>query len=237
MNNHATHSYVLVHGAWHGSWVWQDVAAGLRAAGHDVTTPTLTGLGERRHLGKDVGLDTHIEDVLAHIEMEGLTNVTLVGWSYGGMVTTGVLARIPDKINAMIYLDAYVPTDGKAMFDYASPKLQAALEQCKVSNQSLPPLPVEMLGLTDPAHVRLVTERLVHQPWRTIYQPVKALKHWPDMPIAYIRCTRFDPSPFADFLEAMKQDPKVRTDVIDTGHSCMLIDPDETVRLLVNYAH
>ncbi len=235
MNNHATHSYVLVHGAWHGSWVWQDVAAGLRAAGHDVTTPTLTGLGERRHLGKDVGLDTHIEDVLAHIEMEGLTNVTLVGWSYGGMVITGVLARIPDKVKAMIYLDAFVPADGKALVDYVSADFSSAWEQPKADNQPLPPLPLGALGVSEPAHIRLVTSRLVHQPWRTFYQPVKALKHWPDIPIAYIRCTGFDPSPFGHFEEALRKDPKVRTDVIDTGHSCMLTEPDETIRLLDKY--
>ncbi|MET1029011.1 MAG: alpha/beta hydrolase [Dongiaceae bacterium] len=235
MNAHATHTYVLIHGGWHGGWVWRDVAAGLRAAGHDVTTPTLTGLGERRHIAQNADLETHIEDVLAHIEMEGLTNVTLVGWSYGGSVITGVLARIPEKIKAMIYLDAFVPTDGKALADYVTPELLAAWEPHKAADKPLLPLPVDMLGLEDPAHVNLVTARLVHQPWRTFYQPVKALKHWPDIPIAYIRCTGFEPSPFAYFEDVMKKDPKVRTDVIETGHSCMLTEPDETIRLLDKY--
>jgi len=235
MNDHATHTYVLIAGAWHGGWVWRDVAAGLRAAGHDVTTPTLTGLGDRRHLGKDVDLDTHIEDVLAHIEMEGLTNITLVGWSYGGMVITGVLARIPDKVKAMIYLDAFVPADGKALVDYVPAEFPSAWEPFKAANKPFPPLSLEMLGVSGPAYTGLVTPRLVHQPWRTFYQPVKALKDWPDIPIAYIRCSGFDPSPFGHFEEVMRQDPKVRTDVIETGHSCMLTEPDETIRLLDKY--
>src|SRR5208283_3726244 len=95
-------TYVLLHGAWHGGWVWRDVASGLRAMGHAVTTPTLTGLGERRHVGNDTAdLATHIEDVVAHIEMEELQDITLVGWSYGGMVVTGALARIPHRIKSL----------------------------------------------------------------------------------------------------------------------------------------
>jgi pimeloyl-ACP methyl ester carboxylesterase len=115
MKNHASHTYVLIAGAWHGGRIWQEAADGLRALGHKVTTPTLTGLGERRHFGHNVDLDTHIEDVVAHIEMENLKDVTLVGWSYGGMVITGARARIHPKIKAMIYLDTFVPHDGKAL--------------------------------------------------------------------------------------------------------------------------
>ena len=141
MTNHATHTYVLIAGAWHGGWVWRQVAAGLRAIGHEVTAPTLTGLGERRHIGENVDLDTHIEDVIAHIEMEGLTNVTLVGWSYGGMVITGVLARIPEKIKAMIYLDAFVPANGKALVDYVPPATRAAWDKVKEADGLLPRCP------------------------------------------------------------------------------------------------
>jgi len=109
MNLKTQHTYVLIAGAWHGGWVWRDVIPGLRKLGHAVTAPTLTGLGERRHIGtSDTDLSTHIDDVIAHIEMEDLQSVTLVGWSYGGMVITGVTARIPDKIKSLIYLDAFV---------------------------------------------------------------------------------------------------------------------------------
>jgi pimeloyl-ACP methyl ester carboxylesterase len=162
MTTDSTHTYVLVHGAFAGGWIWRDVAAGLRAAGHHVATPTLTGLGERRHVGQGVDLETHIEDVLAHLEMEGLTDVTLVGWSYGGMVITGVLARIPEMVKAMIYLDAFVPANGKALADYMPAEILADWERHKATDKPLPPLPLDMLGLTDPAHISLVTQRLVH---------------------------------------------------------------------------
>src|SRR5947209_11264731 len=84
-------TFVLVHGAWFGGWCWKKVTPRLRAAGHDVFAATLTGLGERAHLlTPDVGLDTHIEDILAVLEFENLTNVVLVGHSYAGMVIAGV---------------------------------------------------------------------------------------------------------------------------------------------------
>src|SRR5258706_4369481 len=119
MNENVKHTFVLIAGAWHGGWAWRDVIPGLRNMGHAVTAPTLTGLGERRHnCTGDTDLTTHIEDVVAHIEMEGLQVVTLVGWSYGGMVATGVAARIPDRIRTLIYVDSVVPDDGKAFGDY-----------------------------------------------------------------------------------------------------------------------
>ena len=96
--------------------------------GHPATALTLTGRGERRHNGTDnTDLSTHVDDVIAHIEMEGLHSATLVGWSYGGIVITGVTARIPDKIKSLIYLDAYVPKDGKAVVDYARAELRATM--------------------------------------------------------------------------------------------------------------
>src|SRR5437660_372527 len=97
-------AFVLVHGAWHGGWCWQRVATLLRAAGHEVYTPTLTGLGERAHLiGKEVDLDTHIQDVLNVLEFEDLADVRLVGHSFGGMVVTGVVDREPARIAELVY--------------------------------------------------------------------------------------------------------------------------------------
>jgi len=101
-------TFVLVHGAWFGAWVWRDVASGLREMGRVVTTPTLTGVGERRHLGNGTtSLSTHIEDVAIHVEMEDLQEIVLVGWSYGGLVTAGVLPRIEHRMKSIIYLDSF----------------------------------------------------------------------------------------------------------------------------------
>ncbi|HZF16652.1 MAG TPA: alpha/beta fold hydrolase [Steroidobacteraceae bacterium] len=109
-------TFVLVHGAWHGGWCWRDVSALLRKGGHQVHAPSLTGLGERKHLGGGrVDLDTHIQDVVGLIEMEDLRDVVLVGHSYGGMVITGVADRVPDRIRRLVYLDAFIPRDGESM--------------------------------------------------------------------------------------------------------------------------
>ena len=122
--------YVLVHGAWHGGWMWGAVAQELRAAGHEVFTPTLTGSGERVHLASPaIGLDTHILDVLNVFHYENLCNVNLVGWSYGGMVTTGVAEQVPEKIHQLIYLDAFVPESGQSLADVLGPEITAAAGQ------------------------------------------------------------------------------------------------------------
>ena len=103
-------TFVLVHGAWHGGWCWRRVERLLRAQGHEVLTPTLTGLGERAHLmSRQIDLETHIEDVLGVLRIENLRDVVLCGHSYGGMVITGVADREPECITALVYLDAFVP--------------------------------------------------------------------------------------------------------------------------------
>ncbi|HWY91708.1 MAG TPA: alpha/beta hydrolase, partial [Chthoniobacterales bacterium] len=144
------HTFVLVHGGWCGGWIWRYVAPALRERGHVVTTPTSTDLGERRHVGNRIAtLSTHIEDIVAHIEMEGFQDVTLVSQSYGGMVATGTLARI----RSMIYLDAFVPEDGKSLVDCLSPELRAQFIMYKDEDRPIPPLPLSYLGITDPVLV------------------------------------------------------------------------------------
>lgn len=235
MANSAQHHYVLIAGAFCGGWLWRDVAEGLRDAGHGVSAPTLTGLGERRHLGQGIDLALHIEDVVAHIEMERLPQVTLVGASYGGMVITGVLARIPNRIRAIVYLDAFVPEDGKALIDYLQPETQAAWEDYRETDGLLPPFPAERLGLTDPMQIAAVIPRLVPHPIETCYQPVRALKRRAAIPTAYIRCQRYPAPHCDDALERLRKEPAIRIAAIDTGHLPMVTAPAETVRLLMKY--
>ena len=117
-------TYLLVHGAWHGGWCWRRVTDILRAEGHTVFTPTLTGLGERAHLARpEIDLETHISDVLGVLDAEELDDVILCGHSYGGMVITGVADRLPGRIKALVYLDAFVPEHGESVIDlYAGPR-------------------------------------------------------------------------------------------------------------------
>jgi pimeloyl-ACP methyl ester carboxylesterase len=146
-------TYVLVHGAWHGGWVWKDVATILRAAGHVVTAPTMTGLGERKHLlSPDIDLDTHVEDIVNHVEMEDLTDIVLVGWSYGGTVAVPLISRIADRLRSVVFLDAYVPEDGKSQADCSGAEGER-LKRAAAAGETVIEPPSSMLqerwGLTD----------------------------------------------------------------------------------------
>ncbi|MGY1620531.1 alpha/beta fold hydrolase [Geodermatophilus sp. SYSU D00691] len=108
--------FVLVHGAWGGAHVWRHVRRALTGAGHSATAPGLTGTGERVHLASpQVGLGTHVTDVVHHVVYEDLADVVLVGFSYGGMVVTGALDAIGDRVRALVYVDAFVPADGDSV--------------------------------------------------------------------------------------------------------------------------
>ncbi len=123
-------TFVLIHGGWDGGWAWQSIAKDLRAAGHDVFAPTLTGSGERVHLATpDVDLNTHVQDVINVFLYEKLEHAILVGTSYGGMVVTGVAERIPERLSQVVYLDAFVPQSNESLNDIIGPELAATFEQ------------------------------------------------------------------------------------------------------------
>ena len=112
------YTFVMVHGATAGGWEWKSTGKFLTDDGHTVYRATLTGLGERMHLNStDVDLETHINDVVNLILFEDLHDVVLTGHSYGGMVITGVMDRIPERLKHVVYLDAAVPEDGMSLWD------------------------------------------------------------------------------------------------------------------------
>ncbi len=124
-----TKTFLLVHGAWHGGWAWQRVADRLRERRHLVFTPTLTGLGERAHLlHPGVDLSLHIADVLGVIKHERITDVVLVGHSYGGCIISGVAEAVPDTIRSIVFLDAFIPDNGDATVDLAQPAVQEIIQ-------------------------------------------------------------------------------------------------------------
>lgn len=237
MTGSATKNYVLVHGAWAGGWVWQSVANSLRAQGHTVTTPTLTGLGERQHLlSEAVGLDTHVQDIVANIEMEGLQDVILVGWSYGGMVASGVLARVPDRIKSMVYLDAFIGENGKAVADAFGPDEPNPIKDFIQNKQNIPPIiPLEVFGVTEQSVIDYVKPRLGEQPYKAFLQKSGALKNRPEnIPHTYIRCTRFENPTLDEFLQQAQRDAGFNTFILDMSHFPMLTDPEATTELLLS---
>ena len=106
-------SFVLVHGAWGGAHSFRHVCRLLRSKQHEVSTPSLTGVGERIHLSSPlVSLGTHIRDVVNHVLYEELNEIVLVGFSYGGFVVTGALEHIAERVSHLVYLEALVPKNG-----------------------------------------------------------------------------------------------------------------------------
>jgi pimeloyl-ACP methyl ester carboxylesterase len=132
-------TFVIVHGAWGGSWAFKKVDSLMTAHGALVYRPSLTGQGERVHLASaEVGLTTHIDDVVNMIVFENLNDIVLVGHSYGGMVITGVADRIPERIRKLIYLDAFLPLDGESVFT-ANPKGREGIRSMEKDGMIVPP--------------------------------------------------------------------------------------------------
>ncbi|UJP09065.1 alpha/beta hydrolase [Microbacterium sp. KUDC0406] len=107
-------TFVLVPGAWHGSWAFEAVTPLLAAAGHTVHALTLTGLSPDHddETAARANLDTHATDVVRVLEAADITEATLVGHSYGGMVITAAADRAAQRVSRLVHLDAYVPRDG-----------------------------------------------------------------------------------------------------------------------------
>ncbi len=227
-------SYILVPGAWCGAWAWNEVTALLRAHGHVASPLTLAGLDERGLSPIDrIDLSTHIHDVMRHIETEDLDDITLVGWSYGGIVATGVAEAIPDKIRSLVYLDAFVPDDGKALIDYLSPEARAANQARADGNQPLLPLPLERFGVTDEAVIDFVTPRLMPQPWRTFFEPVRVTAASAPIPKTYIRCARAKLPHFESTFARVREREDFHVEVIDADHFCLLSAPELTGQILM----
>jgi len=160
--------FVLVHGAFHGGWCWQPIARALRAAGHEVFTPTQTGLGERRHLmSSEISMETFVQDILNVMLFEDLNDVVLVGHSYGGRSISGVVDRIPERIRKLVYIDGGLAPDGRSRLDSMSADARDARIQSSMEFDggiSIPPPPASRFGMTDPDQIAWVERFLTPQP-------------------------------------------------------------------------
>ena len=230
-------SYLLVHGAWHGGWCWRRLTPLLRAAGHDVYTPTLTGLGERAHLRSPrVGLDTHAQDVVGVLEYEDLRDVILVGHSYGGMVITAVAELAPERLAHLVYLDAFLPRDGECLLDFLPPAAREetlARAQAEGEGWYLPPQRSEHpYGITDPADIAWVRRKFTAHPLKTMQQPVHcANPEAAALPRTYINCTVTHY--FPRFAERARSTPGWRYEELAAVHDAMITAPPALANLLI----
>jgi pimeloyl-ACP methyl ester carboxylesterase len=235
-------TYVLVHGGGHGGWCYGRVARILRAAGHDVYAPTMTGLAERSHLvGPGVDLDCHIRDIVAVLHFEDLRDVILVGHSYGGMVITGAADRAADRVSRLVFLDAANPVNGQSLVDVAGPIIEAVRPFGQVvDGVELVLLPAPdaglLYGVTDPDDLAWVAERLTGHPWKCFEQPL-TLTNEPALraiPRYHVVCTSTLATRDPVMMETARAEGRLWD--IDTGHDLMITEPAAVAGALLEIA-
>ena len=220
-------TFVLVHGAWHGSWCWKRVRRLLQGQGHEVFTPTLTGVADRSHLlSREVNLETHILDVVNLIRWEELSDIVLCGHSYGGGVITGVADRIPDRIRSLVYLDAFVLEKGENLLRYVSKV---------VDGWKVLPVAAERFNVNI-ADREWVDRQCTIQPIECWQQPIRLTNGIDQIKnITYILAKGWADknSPFIPFYEKA-QAKGWKTLTLACGHDVMLDQPEELTRVLLD---
>jgi pimeloyl-ACP methyl ester carboxylesterase len=232
-------NFVIVHGGFGGGWEWAEVARELRVQGHEVHTPTLTGMGERWHLGPKVGLSVHVKDVMASLEFEDLHRVVLCGASYGGMPVTGAADQSAERIALLIYIDALVPKDGQSALDLFPATVGEMIRAnadadghgwVEVPEAILPPA-----GLIPEDKRARYVSRLRPQPVATFTEAVQLTDGIDTIPRAFIRCIVEGPEGAGDPIapiaaRAMAENWLYRE--VHAPHDPHLFDPGGTAELL-----
>ncbi|GGT04100.1 MULTISPECIES: alpha/beta fold hydrolase [Streptomyces] len=219
-------TYVLVPGAWHGAWVFEPLARGLRRAGHEAYPLSLTGVGSRRHLlTPSVNLDTHIDDVANLLLDEDVRDAVLVGHSYGGMVVTGAADRLPDRVEGLVYVDAPVPEDGQSLWSLVTENERAwYLGGTSANGYTSAPLPFfDPRATPHPLASLLQAVRLEGGLERFRAKSYVYAAGWPT------------PSPFTEVYERLAALPEWRTYSLDSGHNVMRDAPEELLEVLLSH--
>lgn len=231
-------TYVLVHGGAQGGWCWTKVARRLRAAGHDVYTPTLTGLGERAHLlTAETGLDTHIADITAVLYYEDIRDAILVGHSYGGMVITGAADRAEGRVKHLVYLDAVIPRDGESLVDIAPGPMAENRSTLRVVDGVELVLfpgdsPLSSLGVTDPDDLQWMNPRITPHPWKSWTDPLRLSD--PEAIDQLEQTVVITPTRIRGDEDRMRRAQQAgRVWHIDTGHALMITEPEATADMLL----
>lgn len=232
-------TFVLVHGGWVGGWFWGRVRTVLRDAGHNVLTPTLTGCGERKHLGSaETDLETHILDVVHCLEYENVARVVLAGHGYGGMVITGALDRAAHLIYHAAYVDAFVPENGQSIADLRGREAMKEYQQAVQGDGWHIPLPfkVEAMGITAETDMRWMMHRITPQPLKPYLSPLQLQgRELPRTPRSFIRCTVNPPA----WVPAMAEKAKsagMTIHELAAPHYAPVTHPKEIAALLMKMA-
>jgi pimeloyl-ACP methyl ester carboxylesterase len=226
-------TFVVAHGAWSAGWAWKKMRPLLRAAGHELWTPTYTGLGERAHLANaEVSLDTHIQDVVAVLDTEDLKDVVLIGHSYGGMVATGVADRARARIAKLVYLDAFAPKDGQAVFDLVPPDVAEKMRAGAAASPTGFGIPANpMPSDTSPEDQAWAMPRRLPQPVKAFSTKLK-LSAEPSSPRSYIYCTRIGIGDTFGRPYARAKQEGWRTFEIDASHNPHITNPEGLLAIL-----
>lgn len=230
-------TFVLVHGAWHGAWCWKRVAKLLRAKGHDVVAPALTGVGERTHLAhRDVTLDTHIMDVVNEIKWQELSDVVLVGHSYGGLVISGVAEKMEKSIGSLVMLDAFVSEDGQSLVDMQPPAAAAAFAALEAKGEWLVPARAAAMFQVNEKDQAWVDAQCVPHPIKCFTQRL-ALTGARDRIAkkSYIRASAYPNAQF-DASKAKAATAGWRVYDVPCGHDVMVDMPERLAEILQEVA-
>lgn len=227
---HESATFVLVHGAWGGSYAWTPLAERMRARGHRVFTPSLTGLGERSHLFSGaINLSTHIDDVCNTIRCEQLDRFILAGHSYGGMVVTGVAERCAERVAALVYIDAFLPENGKCLWDYTPDNgTRRLLEAGEHGGLAIPPPEQTMVGMSE-------AEKALRAPMPigTLVEKIKLSGRSSGITKRLYVLAADSPGPtFRRFYDRVRGDEAWRTAEVASGHGIHREQPDALIELL-----
>jgi pimeloyl-ACP methyl ester carboxylesterase len=235
-------TFVLIHGGGHGGWCYNKLSPLLRAAGHLVYAPSLTGCGDRKHLvTPDVGLDTHVTDVVNLLDYEDLTEVILVGHSYGGMVITGVADRAAERISSLVYLDAAHPVDGESLRVLASRSIEptyAGVRTVDGTELVMWPMPgmAAFFGITDPADAAWTESKLTPHPWKCFDQPLRLANGDAARRVRRININCTQALQNSEPEARARQVDGDRNYEIDTGHDLMITEPRAVADMLLEVA-
>jgi pimeloyl-ACP methyl ester carboxylesterase len=232
-------NFVLLHGSFHGGWCWGRVAPLLRIDGHAVHSPTLTGLGERSHLlSPDVGLSTHIEDIVNFIQGEALSDIVLVPHSQAGFVAAGVVELMPKQIRHIVYLDALLPEHGQSFMDVSDPDIiEAGLDACARLGDGwrVPPFPARTFGISDDHDVAWVDARLTAQSLKTFQEPLNIPEgQCHNVPSTYIACTRPVFAPSLSRAREISMERGMPCIDLPQCHDAMITAPQDVARFVLD---